>query len=118
MLEGRTNPYVLDHVVGNTNGAGLALGELGHGSPGVDNGDLVADGNVTALDAAVLNQREVVVAAGEGDGPVDQVELGLLAIAEPQGVSVSYIEVVELELSKTLVQGLLDIVGVVLAMGG
>lgn len=62
-------------VVGDTDGAGLGLGQLGHGLPGVDDGDAVLDVDVAALDGAVGFQGEVVVAALEGDGPVDEVEL-------------------------------------------
>lgn len=82
-----------DHVVGDTDGAGLALGELGHGCitvsqqdhelefskaltlPGVDNGNIVIDDNVTTLDIAAGNQREVALALLESDGPVHKVKL-------------------------------------------
>ena len=67
--------YVRDHVVGDTDGAGLALGELGHGLPGVDDGDVVVDHDITALNGAVLDEGEQLGAGGEGNGPVDEVEL-------------------------------------------
>jgi hypothetical protein len=92
--------YVLDRVVGHTDGAGLGLGELGHGLPGVDDGDAVVNVAVTALDVAAGLEGEELLAGLEGDGPVDEVQ----------------VEVVELELGKTLVEGLLNDIGVVLAV--
>ena len=91
---------VLDSVVGDTNGAGLLLGELGHGLPGVNNRDAVIDQDVTVGVVAALLQGEVVVTGLEGDGPVDEVQ----------------VEVVELELRKAVVQGLLNNGGVVLGV--
>lgn len=62
--------------VGDTNGARLLLGELGHGLPGVDNGDVVVNG------AVVLGgEREQFGAALEGHGPVDEVELCQLSVS-------------------------------------
>lgn len=72
--------YVLNHVVGDTDGAGLALGELGHGLPGVNDGDAVVDNAVAAGDSAALDEREVLVAGLEGNGPVDEVELLFLLL--------------------------------------
>lgn len=57
--------YMLNGVVRNTNGAGLALGELDHGLPGVNNGNAVIDFDITLGDRAVLDEREVLVAALE-----------------------------------------------------
>lgn len=56
---------MLNGVVRNTNGAGLALGELDHGLPGVNNGNAVIDFDITLGDRAVLDEREVLVAALE-----------------------------------------------------
>lgn len=66
---------MLNHVVGDTDGAGLVLGELGHGLPGVNDGNAVVDDAVATRDSAALNEREVLVAGLEGNGPVDEVEL-------------------------------------------
>jgi hypothetical protein len=91
---------VLDGVVGDTNGAGLGLGQLDHGLPGVDDGDVVLDLDVTVGESAGGVGGEVVVAGGEGDGPVDEVQ----------------VEVVELQLSKAIVESLLNDGGVVLGV--
>jgi hypothetical protein len=91
---------VLDLVVGDTNGAGLGLGQLDHGLPGVDDGDVVLDLDVTVGEGAGGVGGEVVVAGGEGDGPVDEVQ----------------VEVVELQLSKALIEGLFNDSGVVLGV--
>ena len=72
--------YVLNHVVGDTDGAGLALGELGHGLPGVNDGDAVVNVAVTALDVAAGLEGEELAAGLEGDGPVDEVELLFLLL--------------------------------------
>lgn len=87
-------------VVGDTDSAGLGLGELGHGLPGVDDGDVVHNEDIAAFGIALGLQREEVVASLEGDGPVDEVK----------------VEVFELELGKTLVKGFLDNSGVVLGV--
>lgn len=89
-----------NRVVGDTDGAGLGLGELGHGLPGVDDGDVVHDEDIAAFGIALGLHREEVVASLEGDGPVDEVK----------------VEVFELELGKTLIKGLLDNSGVVLGV--
>lgn len=91
---------VVNGVVGDTDSAGLGLGELGHGLPGVDNGDVVHDEDITAGSIALGLHREEVVAGLEGDGPVDEVK----------------VEVFELELGKALIKGLLDNSGVVLGV--
>lgn len=84
-------------VVGDTDGAGLLLVKLGHGLPGVDDGDAVEH-----LDIAILTEREEVLVdiAGlvEGDGEVDKVQ----------------VEVVETELSKAVIKGGSDVLGSVL----
>lgn len=86
---------VVNGVVGDTDSAGLGLGELGHGLPGVDDGDVVHNENII-----LALQREEVVAGLEGDGPVDEVK----------------VEVFELKLGETLIKGLLDNSGVVLGV--
>lgn len=86
---------VVNGVVGDTDSAGLGLGELGHGLPGVDDGDVVHN-----EDIILALQREEVVAGLEGDGPVDEVK----------------VEVFELKLGETLIKGLLDNSGVVLGV--
>lgn len=82
-------------MVGNTNGTGLGLGKLGHGLPGVDNGDGVVNGNI-----GVIGEGEQFGAGLESHGPVHEVE----------------VEVGELELGQTLIEGSLDIVGVMLGV--
>jgi hypothetical protein len=88
---------VLLGVVGDTDGAGLLLVELGHGLPCVDNRDAVEH-----LDVAVVTEREQVLVdiAGlvESDGEVDEVQ----------------VEVFEAELSKAVVKGGGDVLGSVL----
>jgi len=86
---------VVNGVVGDTDSAGLGLGELGHGLPGVDDGDVVHN-----EDIILALQREEVVAGLEGDGPVDEVK----------------VEVFELKLGETLIKSLLDNSGVVLGV--
>lgn len=86
---------VVNGVVGDTDSAGLGLGELGHGLPGVDDGDVVHN-----EDIILALQREEVVAGLEGDGPVDEVK----------------VKVFELKLGETLIKGLLDNSGVVLGV--
>ena len=82
-------------MVGNTDGFGLGLGKLGHGFPGVDNGDGVVNGDVV-----FSGEREQFAAGLESHGPVDEVE----------------VEVGEFELSQALIEGSLDIVGMVLGV--
>ena len=88
---------VLLGVVGDTDGAGLLLVELGHGGPGVDDGDAVEHLNIT-----VVGEREQVLVditcLVESDGEVDEVQ----------------VEVVEAELSKAVVKGGSDVLGSVL----
>jgi hypothetical protein len=91
---------VLNHVVGNTDGTGLALGKLSHGLPGVDNGNVVLDFDIAPVDGAVLDEREVLVAGLEGNGPVYEVQ----------------VEVIEFKLSKAVIESLLNNVGVVLGV--
>lgn len=89
-----------DSVVGDTNGASLGLGELGHGCiersesaiyqprrfwipltlPGVDNGDTIINNNITTLNIAALNQREVGLALLESNGPVNKVEIKVVEL--------------------------------------
>jgi hypothetical protein len=88
---------VLLSVVGDTNGAGLLLVELGHGLPCVNDGDRVKHLNV----AVVAEREEVLVDIPllvESDGEVDKVK----------------VEVVEAELSKAVVESRGNIVGPVL----
>lgn len=62
--------YVVNAKVGDTNGTGLLLRKLGHGLPGVNNGDVIVNG------AIVLSREgEEFGAALEGDRPVNEVEL-------------------------------------------
>lgn len=88
---------VLLGVVGDTDGAGLLLVELGHGLPCVDNGNAVEH-----LDIAVVTEREEVLVniarLVEGDGEVDEVK----------------VEVVEAELSKAVIKGRSNVLGSVL----
>lgn len=58
--------------VGNPNRAGLGLGQLGHGLPGVHDGDGVIDGRFVLV---LLLQREQIGAGLESNGPVNEVEL-------------------------------------------
>jgi hypothetical protein len=92
--------YILNCVVRNTNGAGLALGELGHGLPSINNGNAIIDFDIAPGDSAVLDEREVLVAGLEGNGPVHEVK----------------VKVVEFEFSKAVIESLLDNVGVMLAV--
>jgi hypothetical protein len=91
---------VLLGVVGDTNSTRLLLGELGHSLPGVDDGNVVLDEDVTVGEVAALLEGKVVVASLEGNGPVNEVQ----------------VEVVELELFKSAVQTLLNDSGVVLSV--
>jgi len=88
---------VLLGVVGNTNSTSLLLVQLGHSPPCVNDRD-----GVEHLDVTVLAEGEEVLVdillLIESNGEVDQVQ----------------IEVVETELSKTVVEGRGDIVGPVL----
>lgn len=86
--------------VGDADGAGLGLGQLGHGLPGVDDGDGVVDFDVAAGEGRALDEGEELAAGLEGDGPVDEVQ----------------VEVVEFQLRETLVEGFFDDLGVVLAV--
>lgn len=49
--------------------------------PGVYNRDAIINYHITALDNAVGNEWEVGIALLEGNGPVNKVKLGLLAIS-------------------------------------
>jgi hypothetical protein len=76
---------VLLGVVGNTDGASLGLGQFGHGLPCVNDGDAVINLNV-AIRLVSSGQREevladVLLAALERDGEVDEVELCVLICA-------------------------------------
>lgn len=123
-------------MVGDTNGADLALGQLGHGYrrrkgsvdesapvpngsltlPGVDDGNTVIEDHITTLHRAVGDEREVRLALLESDGPVNKVELSPLASFESdRNITGTYVKVVELELSKAGVQRGLDNLGAVLA---
>lgn len=70
--------YVLNCVVGNTDGAGLALGELGHGLPGIDNGNAVINFDITPGDSAVLDERKVLVAGLECN--LQLVSMGIMRV--------------------------------------
>ena len=86
---------MVNAMVGNTNGTGLGLGQLGHGLPGVDNGDGVVNGDI-----GVIGEGEQFGARLERHGPVYEVE----------------VEVGQFELGQTLIEGSLDIVGVMLGV--
>ena len=105
--------YVINGEVGDTNGARLLLGKLGHGLPGVDDGDVVV--NCTVV---LGGEGEEFRAALESHGPVNEVELRqlLALIRQSQGQNGAHIKVVKFELSKALVQSLFNVVGVVLAV--
>lgn len=97
---------VVDGEVGDTNVPGLALGERDQGLPRVDQGDAVVEGNLALL-FLVLGEEHLTdgTLQGEGDRPVDEVE----------------VEVVELQLGECVIEGLLDVlraVGVVPQLGG
>lgn len=47
--------------------------------PGIDNRNIIVNDDITTLNSAVGNEREVVVTLLECNGPVDEVELSLLA---------------------------------------
>lgn len=55
--------------VGDTNGTSLGLGELGHGLPGIDDGNLAVELNLAICGG------EKVVASSKSDGPVNEVQL-------------------------------------------
>lgn len=97
---------VLNGEVGYTNVLDLGLGQGNQGLPGVHEGDAVVQGNLIGLLLGRGKQgRADVSHQGEGDRPVDEVQ----------------VEVVELELGEGVVQGLLDdlgAVGVVPQLGG
>jgi hypothetical protein len=89
---------VLLGVVGDTDRAGLLLGQLCHGLPCVDDGNVVEH-----LDVVALEREKVVVGVGllvESDGEVDEVK----------------VEVVEAELSQAVVESGGDILGAVLGV--
>lgn len=66
-------------VVGDTDGASLLLGELGHGLPGVHDGDIIEHLDVAIrVVRLVLKGEEVLVdiaALVEGNGEVNEVEV-------------------------------------------
>lgn len=70
--------YVLNCVVGNTDSTGLALGELGHGLPGVNNGNAVIDFDIALGDRAVLDERKVLVAGLESN--LQLVSMGMMRV--------------------------------------
>ena len=84
-------------VVGHADSTRLLLGQLSHSLPSVDNGDIVEH-----LDVAIVRQREEVVVyiatLVEGDGEMHQVQ----------------IEVVEAQLSQTVVESTRHILGAML----
>lgn len=88
---------VLLGVVGDTNSAGLLLVELGHSLPCVDDGD-----SVKHLDITVVPKREEVL-----------VDI-LLLVESDREVNKVQVEVVEAELSETVVESGGNIVGPVL----
>lgn len=62
---------MLNGEVGDTDGAGLGLGQLGHGLPGLDDGDVAVEERL----GAVSGLGEQAGAGSKGNGPVDEVEL-------------------------------------------
>lgn len=68
--------------------------------PGVDNGHAIVNDHIATLNGAVGDQREVIIALEERDGPVHQVQ----------------VQVVELKLSQARVQRRLDNLRAVLAV--
>lgn len=86
---------MVNAMVGDTNGTGLGLGQLGHGLPGVDDRDGVVNGDI-----GVIGEGEHFGARLERHGPVHEVE----------------VEVGQFELGQTLIEGSLDIVGVMLGV--
>lgn len=111
--------YVLNGEVGDTDGAGLGLGQLSHGLPGLDDGDVLVEDSLGAI--SVLGEE--TVAGGEGNRPVDEVELRC-KVSEPVGFFLSlvsfrsstYIEVVEAKLLKGVVQSRSNVLGGVRAV--
>lgn len=97
---------VLDGEVGDADVAGLGLGEGDHGLPGVDEGHAGVEGDLVLLGGVLGEEGGADLALqGEGDGPVDEVQ----------------VEVVELQLGEGVVEGLGDdvgVVGVVPQLGG
>lgn len=94
----REDTNMLNLVVGDADGAGLALGELGHSweelamsdfiirtrylltLPGVHNRDTIVNDHIATLDSAVGNEWEVRITLLEGNRPVNKVKLGQSAI--------------------------------------
>lgn len=64
---------MLNGEVGDTDGSGLGLGQLGQGLPGLDDGDVSVEERLRA----VLRPGEKARAGSKGNGPVDKVELGV-----------------------------------------
>lgn len=126
---------MLNREVGDADGAGLALGELGHGFwknllvnvqasclswvgsltlPGVRDRDTVVKSDLAVAPGLL---REQLAAILESDRPVDKVELqhvnnNTLA----RGKTGTYIEVLEIELSKRIVKSRLHLLGPVLVV--
>lgn len=63
--------HVLNGEVGDTDGADLGLGQLSYGLPGLDDGDVLVEQDLSAL--GVLGEE--TAAGGKGNRPVDEVEL-------------------------------------------
>lgn len=84
--------------------------------PGVHNRNAIVNDHIATLDGAVGNEWEVRIALLEGNGPVNKVKLGLLAIAHgSHWMQCSYVKVIQLQLSKTSIQRGLDNLRAVLA---
>lgn len=89
---------VLNGEVGDTNVLDLALRERDQRLPRVHQGDTVVERNLVLL-LLVLGEKHLAdgTLQGEGNGPVDEVE----------------VKVVKLELGERVVEGLLDVLGAV-----
>lgn len=107
-----------DGEVGDTDGAGLGLGKLVHGLPGVGQGDALIE-----VDFAVVAglPGEEGIAGGEGDGPVDEIELACQFGYRLSYGTKTYIKVLQLQLGESLVESTLNLlrtVTVVPQLGG
>lgn len=113
---------MLNGEVGDTDGADLGLGQLGHGLPGLDNGHILVELHL----GAVFGLGEEVGAGGKGDGPVDEIELRMESASLVFSILFfqlgnTHVEVVEAKLGQGVVESRLDVlgpVGVVPQLGG